>query len=265
MSAATWQSHRRVDGKRQRRSRRGSHARDPSHRSGADRSGARPAYARCRGRGDRVRSAGSTAASALSRSCRRTACSAAISYAGFSPMQAMTMTEHRGGGERHERRAIHRLPARRSGIRPADRGRRRNRARCRTRSRACRRRLRSSTASINLRGTVLPIVDLRRRFDLVSSETASGRRILVVGGRRRADGFIVDAVSEVLKVTRRCNSAGAGTVAGANAPDRPCREPEGTVADHSAHRSRATSHRRRSERRCRVRLRPISTPASTDS
>ena len=54
---------------------------------------------------------------------------------------------------------------------------------------------------VNLRGTVLPIVDLRRRFGLVSSETTSGRRILVLAAGGVPTGFIVDSVLEVLKVT----------------------------------------------------------------
>jgi purine-binding chemotaxis protein CheW len=53
---------------------------------------------------------------------------------------------------------------------------------------------------INLRGRVVPVVDLRRRFEIASQEPETGRRILVlvVGGRHT--GFMVDAVSEVLKV-----------------------------------------------------------------
>jgi purine-binding chemotaxis protein CheW len=53
---------------------------------------------------------------------------------------------------------------------------------------------------INLRGTVLPIMDLRRRFDLASDAAGSGRRILVVAVGGVQAGFLVDAVSEVLKV-----------------------------------------------------------------
>ena len=52
----------------------------------------------------------------------------------------------------------------------------------------------------NLRGTVLPIMDLRRRFDLPSDAAGAGRRILVVAAGGAHAGFVVDAVSEVLKV-----------------------------------------------------------------
>ena len=53
---------------------------------------------------------------------------------------------------------------------------------------------------MNLRGTVLPIMDLRRRFDLPSDAAGAGRRILVVAAGGAQAGFVVDAVSEVLKV-----------------------------------------------------------------
>jgi purine-binding chemotaxis protein CheW len=43
-------------------------------------------------------------------------------------------------------------------------------------------------------------VDLRRRFGLDSSETTSGRRILVLAAGGVPTGFVVDSVSEVLKV-----------------------------------------------------------------
>lgn len=52
---------------------------------------------------------------------------------------------------------------------------------------------------INLRGTVLPIVDLRRRFGVPSEDVAT-RRILVLAAGGVSTGFVVDSVSEVLKV-----------------------------------------------------------------
>ena len=53
---------------------------------------------------------------------------------------------------------------------------------------------------MNLRGTVVPIIDLRRRFDVASKEPAGGRRILVLALGGGKTGFMVDAVSEVLRV-----------------------------------------------------------------
>ena len=55
---------------------------------------------------------------------------------------------------------------------------------------------------INLRGAVLPVIDLRRRLGLAAVERSDRQRIvvLVVDGVRT--GFIVDYVAEVLKVPR---------------------------------------------------------------
>ena len=53
---------------------------------------------------------------------------------------------------------------------------------------------------INLRGMVIPIVDLRRRFELAAPESVSTQRILVLAIAGRKTGFMVDHVSEVMKV-----------------------------------------------------------------
>jgi len=53
---------------------------------------------------------------------------------------------------------------------------------------------------INLRGNIVPVIDLRRRFELTSKEPASGRRILVLAVGSGKAGFLVDGVSEVMKV-----------------------------------------------------------------
>jgi purine-binding chemotaxis protein CheW len=55
---------------------------------------------------------------------------------------------------------------------------------------------------VNLRGTVLPVVDQRRRFALQEAVRNDRQRIMVltIGGVRT--GFIVDQVSEVLKIPR---------------------------------------------------------------
>jgi purine-binding chemotaxis protein CheW len=55
---------------------------------------------------------------------------------------------------------------------------------------------------INLRGSVLPVVDLRRRLGLAAVERNDGQRIVVFLIRGVRTGFIVDAVAEVLKVPR---------------------------------------------------------------
>jgi purine-binding chemotaxis protein CheW len=53
---------------------------------------------------------------------------------------------------------------------------------------------------VNLRGTVLPVVDQRRRFDMPKAEHPEGRRLIVVRTERHRAGLIVDSVSDVLRV-----------------------------------------------------------------
>ena len=53
---------------------------------------------------------------------------------------------------------------------------------------------------INLRGKVTPVIDLRTRFGLDESEEPLDKRIVVVDTGERSMGFVVDAVSEVLRV-----------------------------------------------------------------
>ena len=53
---------------------------------------------------------------------------------------------------------------------------------------------------MNLRGSVVPIVDLRRRFELAPKELGSARRILVLAVGGGKTGFMVDGVSEVMRV-----------------------------------------------------------------
>ncbi len=53
---------------------------------------------------------------------------------------------------------------------------------------------------INLRGKVIPIVDLRTRFGVSGAESTKDTRIVVVDVSRIILGFIVDSVSEVLRI-----------------------------------------------------------------
>jgi purine-binding chemotaxis protein CheW len=52
----------------------------------------------------------------------------------------------------------------------------------------------------NLRGLVLPVIDLRKRFGLEAQEASRDSRIMVVAMGNVKVGMIVDAVSEVLRV-----------------------------------------------------------------
>jgi purine-binding chemotaxis protein CheW len=53
---------------------------------------------------------------------------------------------------------------------------------------------------INLRGKVIPIIDLRKRFGLEVKEYVKHTRIIVIEISNMIVGFVVDAVSEVLRV-----------------------------------------------------------------
>ena len=63
---------------------------------------------------------------------------------------------------------------------------------------------------INLRGKVIPVIDMRKRFNLPAIERGSRTRIIVMEFGAKIVGFLVDAVSEVLRIP-------AGTVESAPA------------------------------------------------
>jgi purine-binding chemotaxis protein CheW len=52
---------------------------------------------------------------------------------------------------------------------------------------------------MNLRGSVVPIINLRRRFDLGTAEPATSQRILILSVGGVTAGFLVDSVSEIMK------------------------------------------------------------------
>ncbi len=54
---------------------------------------------------------------------------------------------------------------------------------------------------INLRGRIIPIIDLRKRFGLESKAAGQDKRIIVVRVEDQTVGMIVDAVSEVLQIS----------------------------------------------------------------
>jgi len=53
---------------------------------------------------------------------------------------------------------------------------------------------------INLRGKVIPVIDLKKRFGLADSEADDQTRIMVVEVQEYTVGMIVDCVSEVLRL-----------------------------------------------------------------
>lgn len=68
---------------------------------------------------------------------------------------------------------------------------------------------------INLRGRVIPVLDLRKRFGLPSDERTNETRIIVVDVDNRTVGLKVDAVSEVLRLPADTVEPPPAIVAGA--------------------------------------------------
>jgi purine-binding chemotaxis protein CheW len=55
---------------------------------------------------------------------------------------------------------------------------------------------------INLRGKIVPVIDLRKRFRLSRRDADKDTRIIVVELEDRVVGFMVDSVREVIRVDR---------------------------------------------------------------
>jgi len=53
---------------------------------------------------------------------------------------------------------------------------------------------------INLRGKVIPIISMRKRFGLMENENSSQTRIIIMDVAGGLIGFIVDGVSEVIRI-----------------------------------------------------------------
>ncbi|NMB40927.1 MAG: purine-binding chemotaxis protein CheW [Firmicutes bacterium] len=54
---------------------------------------------------------------------------------------------------------------------------------------------------INLRGEVMPVIDLRKRFELDVGERGEDTRIIIVEIQENKVGLIVDSVTEVLRLS----------------------------------------------------------------
>ena len=53
---------------------------------------------------------------------------------------------------------------------------------------------------INLRGRIIPVIDLRKRFSLPADEQSEDNRIIIVEVNGQTVGIIVDAVTEVVRL-----------------------------------------------------------------
>ncbi|MGA7720899.1 MAG: chemotaxis protein CheW [Ignavibacteriaceae bacterium] len=69
---------------------------------------------------------------------------------------------------------------------------------------------------INLRGKVIPVVDLRTKLGMPKKEADKDTRIVVVDIDGRTVGFLVDAVSEVLRIPGNITEAPPEITTGVN-------------------------------------------------
>jgi len=53
---------------------------------------------------------------------------------------------------------------------------------------------------INLRGKIIPVVDLRKRFAMAAADAADDQRIIVVELGEKRIGMLVDSVSQIIKL-----------------------------------------------------------------
>lgn len=54
---------------------------------------------------------------------------------------------------------------------------------------------------INLRGKIIPVIDLKKRFSLPQKDYNDDNRIVVIDVNNTTVGMVVDAVSEVLRIS----------------------------------------------------------------
>jgi purine-binding chemotaxis protein CheW len=69
---------------------------------------------------------------------------------------------------------------------------------------------------INLRGEVLPIYSLRKKFTLVDKETSEDTKIIVVFTNEMKIGFVVDSVLEILHIEEEVVESAPKIVTGIN-------------------------------------------------
>jgi purine-binding chemotaxis protein CheW len=70
---------------------------------------------------------------------------------------------------------------------------------------------------INLRGSVLPVIDLKKRLGLPPGDYTDNTRIIIIKVEEIVVGIIVDAVSEVTAIEQSSIEATQSVVSGVNA------------------------------------------------
>ena len=69
---------------------------------------------------------------------------------------------------------------------------------------------------INLRGRIVPVIDLRVKLGMVRKDHGKDTRIVVVELKGKTMGFIVDEVNEVLRISKDITEAPPDIVGGVN-------------------------------------------------
>jgi purine-binding chemotaxis protein CheW len=69
---------------------------------------------------------------------------------------------------------------------------------------------------INLRGRIIPVIDLRAKLGMIRKEYSKDTRIVVVDIKNTTIGIIVDEVSEVLRIPKDITEAPPEIVGGVN-------------------------------------------------
>ncbi len=67
---------------------------------------------------------------------------------------------------------------------------------------------------INLRGHIIPVIDLRKRFSLLATKKTDQSRVIILNIESRTIGIIVDEVNEVLRVNRNRIEKAPATLVG---------------------------------------------------
>lgn len=69
---------------------------------------------------------------------------------------------------------------------------------------------------INLRGRIIPVIDLRVKLGMIRKDHSKNTRIVVVELKDQTIGFIVDEVCEVLRIPKEITEAPPEMVGGVN-------------------------------------------------
>ncbi|SFI14196.1 purine-binding chemotaxis protein CheW [Tindallia magadiensis] len=69
---------------------------------------------------------------------------------------------------------------------------------------------------INLRGSIVPIVSIKKRFNLAQEEVGEDHRIIIINLEEKQVGFIVDDASQVLTISEEQIEKAPEVIAGAD-------------------------------------------------